>query len=368
MVLVSSQVSDAMNYCSCNDVVGYRFHPSDEELIDHYLWNKARDRDSAVQAIGEVTGDLSDWEPGELPSFSVRRSNDRIWYLFSRRTHSKRVKRTTKLGYWKLTGKHRSIKAKVGTGTKKTLVFYEGRVPKGKLTPWVIHEYNLPDTLPNQKGYFLCKLKKKDNEKAGVSSGEEGQPSNVAEDIPFDTSSVINVDDFLAQLNDSVEVEHEGASLQKSQMYGENVPVSSCNAACTDGNLNGVLNQSNTNEQNDEICDVSSSLQSSMYEERVHSGNVFSSFCVSNGNFHELRHQSCTNEQDSEIQHQPSPIEQDSEIQYQSSPFEQNSEIQHQLGIGEGDDEFFNSILVEDDDERSNDLFCWWENDDFFLG
>ena len=46
--------------------MGYRFHPTDKQLIDHYLWNKALDRDSAVQAIGEVVGDLCDWEPGEL--------------------------------------------------------------------------------------------------------------------------------------------------------------------------------------------------------------------------------------------------------------------------------------------------------------
>ncbi|GMI85853.1 hypothetical protein HRI_002254600 [Hibiscus trionum] len=355
-----------MNYCSCNDIVGYRFHPTDKELIDHYLWNKALDRDSAVQAIGEVTGDLSDWEPGELPRFSVRRSNDRTWYLFSRRNHSKRVKRITKLGYWKLTGKHRSIKAKAGIGTKKTLVFYEGRVPDGKWTPWVIHEYTLPDTLPNQKGYFLCKLKKKDDEKAGVSSSEEGQPSNVAEDKSFDTSSVIDVDELLAQLNDSNEVEHEAVSLQKSQMCGEHVPVSSCDAAYTGDDLDGVHNQSSTNEQNDEICIVSSSLKSRMYEERVHSGDDLSFLCGSNGNFHEIQHQSCTNEQDSGNQHQPCTNEQDSENQHQLNLAEQDDEIQHRLGIDVGD-EFFNSILV-DVDERSNELFCWCENNDFLLG
>ncbi|XP_022757655.1 uncharacterized protein LOC111304897 [Durio zibethinus] len=59
-----------MSGCSCNDIVGYRFHPTDKELIDHYLWNKTLDRDSAVQAIGEVAGDLCDWESGELCRFS----------------------------------------------------------------------------------------------------------------------------------------------------------------------------------------------------------------------------------------------------------------------------------------------------------
>lgn len=90
--------------------------------------------------------------------FSIRRSNDKVWYLFCRRNHNKRVKRTTKLGFWKLTGRNRHIKANVGIGIKKTLVFYEGRVPKGKWTPWVIHEYNLPDTLPNQVSSSMLTL------------------------------------------------------------------------------------------------------------------------------------------------------------------------------------------------------------------
>ncbi|XP_039060493.1 protein NTM1-like 9 [Hibiscus syriacus] len=295
----------------CNDIVGYRFHPTDKELIDHYLCNKALDRDSAVQAIGEVVGDLSDWEPGELPGFSARRSNDRIWYLFSRRNHCKRVKRTTKLGYWKLTGKHRSIKAKAGIGTKKALVFYEGRYPQGKRTAWVIHEYTLPHTLPNQKGYFLCKLKKKDDEKAGISSGEEGQPSNAAEDEPFDNPSVIDVEELLALINDSVEVEHEDDSVQKSQMYDEHVTVPSINAAYGSDDFDGVHNQTSTNEQNDQTYVASSSLQSRVYEESVLSHDDFSLFRDSNGYVHEIQHQSSTNEQDSEIQCQPNTAEQE---------------------------------------------------------
>ncbi|XP_039027551.1 protein NTM1-like 9 [Hibiscus syriacus] len=360
-----------MNYCSCNEIVGYRFHPTDKELIDHYLWNKALDRDSAVQAIGEVIGDLSDWEPGELPGFSARRSNDRTWYLFSRRNHCKRVKRTTKLGYWKLTGKHRSIKAKVGIGTKKTLVFYEGRVPQGKWTPWVIHEYTLPDTLPNQKGYFLCKLKKKDDAKTCISSAEEGQPSNAAEDKPFDNPSVIDVDELLAQINDSIEVEHDNGSVQKSQMNGEHVPVSLCNATYIGDDFDGVHNQSSTNEQNDEIYVISSSLQTRVYEETMISHDDFSFFCGCDENDHEIQHQSSTNkqpstaEQDDEIQRQQSGIdEQVDEIQHQQSGIdEQDDEIQHQPGIDERYDEFFNSVLVDDDE-----LFCLCENDDFILG
>ncbi|XP_021279677.1 NAC domain-containing protein 62-like isoform X2 [Herrania umbratica] len=341
-------MSDEMSRCSCNDIVGYRFHPSDKELIDHYLWNKALDRDSAVQAIGEITGDLCDYEPERLPGFSVRRSNDQVWYLFCRRHYNKRVKRTTKLGFWKLTGRHRQIKANVGIGTKKTLVFYEGRVSKGKWTPWVIHEYSLPDTLPNQKGYFLCKLKRKEDEKAGIPSGEEGQPSNVADDKIFDNSREINIDELLAQLedtNDSNKVEDEVASAQKLQMYGD---------------FDEVQNQSNTNEQDDEFYLVSSTQQSQIHEEHVPFYNDFTNFCGSNGNFRKVQNQSSTNEQDDEF-YRVSPTRQ-SQICEEYVPSYDNStnfcsfndnfhEVQNQSSTNEQDDEFWKNIFIDNEDD-----------------
>lgn len=44
---------------------GFRFHPTDEELITHYLSPKILDDGFRAQAIGEV--DLNKWEPWELP-------------------------------------------------------------------------------------------------------------------------------------------------------------------------------------------------------------------------------------------------------------------------------------------------------------
>lgn len=81
-------------------------------------------------------------------------SNDQTgeqrWFFFSAQdfkySNGRRSKRATGTGYWKSTGKDRKIRAR-GTnkliGTKKTLVFYRGRVPKGIRTNWVIHEYHL---------------------------------------------------------------------------------------------------------------------------------------------------------------------------------------------------------------------------------
>lgn len=44
---------------------GFRFHPTDEELITHYLSKKVVDSDFFAMAIGEV--DLNKVEPWDLP-------------------------------------------------------------------------------------------------------------------------------------------------------------------------------------------------------------------------------------------------------------------------------------------------------------
>lgn len=45
---------------------GFRFHPTDEELITHYLSKKVLDSGFIAKAIGEV--DLNKCEPWDLPS------------------------------------------------------------------------------------------------------------------------------------------------------------------------------------------------------------------------------------------------------------------------------------------------------------
>ena len=44
---------------------GFRFHPTDEELITHYLARKAADARFAPRAVGEA--DLNKCEPWDLP-------------------------------------------------------------------------------------------------------------------------------------------------------------------------------------------------------------------------------------------------------------------------------------------------------------
>ncbi|KAG7626990.1 NAC domain-containing protein 59 [Arabidopsis thaliana] len=139
---------------------GFRFHPTDEELITHYLRPKVVNSFFSAIAIGEV--DLNKVEPWDLPWKA--KLGEKEWYFFCVRDRKYptglRTNRATKAGYWKATGKDKEIfKGKSLVGMKKTLVFYKGRAPKGVKTNWVMHEYrlegkfaidNLPKTAKNE--------------------------------------------------------------------------------------------------------------------------------------------------------------------------------------------------------------------------
>ncbi|WVZ73099.1 hypothetical protein U9M48_021447 [Paspalum notatum var. saurae] len=150
---------------------GFRFHPTDEELVSYYLRRRVLGRRLRVDAIAEV--DLYRLEPWDLPSRSRIRSRDAQWYFFAhldrkvagagaggRGGPGNRTNRATPRGYWKTTGKDREVRHRgKPVGMKKTLVFHSGRAPKGDRTNWVMHEYRLleADGAP-QDLHVVCRI------------------------------------------------------------------------------------------------------------------------------------------------------------------------------------------------------------------
>lgn len=124
---------------------GFRFHPTDEELVMHYLCRKCASQQIAVPIIAEI--DLYKFDPWDLPGLALY--GEKEWYFFSPRDrkypNGSRPNRAAGSGYWKATGADKPIGNPKAVGIKKALVFYAGKAPKGEKTNWIMHEYRLAD-------------------------------------------------------------------------------------------------------------------------------------------------------------------------------------------------------------------------------
>ncbi|CAL9751441.1 unnamed protein product [Musa acuminata subsp. burmannicoides] len=162
---------------------GFRFHPTDEELVGYYLKRKVDGLKIELEVIPVI--DLCKFDPWELPDKSLLPRRDMEWFFFCPRDrkypNGSRTNRATVSGYWKSTGKDRKISCESSVfGLRKTLVFYRGRAPGGERTDWIMHEYRLCEDLfqgsSNFLGAFaLCRVVKRSGD--GVTSSDRhGEP------------------------------------------------------------------------------------------------------------------------------------------------------------------------------------------------
>ncbi|KAL4576808.1 hypothetical protein LXL04_012908 [Taraxacum kok-saghyz] len=173
---------------------GFRFHPTDEELVRYYLRRKACGKPFRFEAVSEI--DVYKSEPWELADYSSLKTRDLEWYFFSpvdrKYGNGSRLNRATGRGYWKATGKDRSVRHKSETiGMKKTLVFHSGRAPDGKRTNWVMHEYRLVDQELVRAGvvqdaFVLCRIFQKSG--LGPPNGDRYAPFIEEEWVDDDTA------------------------------------------------------------------------------------------------------------------------------------------------------------------------------------
>ncbi|MQM13399.1 hypothetical protein Taro_046324, partial [Colocasia esculenta] len=186
---------------------GFRFHPTDEELVSFYLKRKVAGRPFRVDAISEI--DLYKVEPWDLPGKSRIRSRDTEWYFFSaldkKYSNRSRTNRATGSGYWKTTGKDRAVcRGGRTVGMKKTLVFHVGRAPKGDRTNWVMHEYRLEDEELARAGflqdaYVVCRIFQKRG--PGPQNGAQYGAPFVEEEWEDDELPALKKDDGGDDLN-----------------------------------------------------------------------------------------------------------------------------------------------------------------------
>ncbi|KAL3645970.1 hypothetical protein CASFOL_011150 [Castilleja foliolosa] len=130
---------------------GFYFHPTDEELVVHYLMKKVAAAPLPVDIIAEV--DLYKFNPWEFPENAVY--GDGEWYFFTLRCE-------------------KIILSGDGTqrlGVKKTMAFYERKWPVGVKSDWSMHEYRLADKPLNycsgnrKRFYFMPSIQKSKNSK-----------------------------------------------------------------------------------------------------------------------------------------------------------------------------------------------------------
>ncbi|XP_051143657.1 protein BEARSKIN2-like [Andrographis paniculata] len=157
---------------------GFRFHPTDEELLHFYLKKKVSFEKFDMEVIREV--DLNKVEPWDLQErCKIGSTPQNEWYFFSHKDKKyptgSRTNRATSAGFWKATGRDKCIRNSfTRIGMRKTLVFYRGRAPHGQKTDWIMHEYRLePDhhhhhhmidpPHPTEDGWVVCRVFKKKN-------------------------------------------------------------------------------------------------------------------------------------------------------------------------------------------------------------
>ncbi|WCJ22502.1 NAC domain-containing protein 43 [Euphorbia peplus] len=158
---------------------GFRFHPTEEELLHYYLKKKVLSDKIDLDVIRDVDlNKLEPWDIQEMCNIGSTPQND--WYFFSHKDKKyptgTRTNRATAAGFWKATGRDKVIHSSgMRIGMRKTLVFYKGRAPHGQKSDWIMHEYRLDDVAVDtnvsqimgeagqEEGWVICRIFKKKN-------------------------------------------------------------------------------------------------------------------------------------------------------------------------------------------------------------
>ncbi|OQU89759.1 hypothetical protein SORBI_3002G259600 [Sorghum bicolor] len=132
---------------------GFRFHPTDVELVVLYLRRQALARPLPAAVI-PVVHDVARLDPWDLPGAS---EGEGYFFSLLRRapaTGRGSRRRRAGSGYWKATGKEKPVflqcgggvggKGQLLVGVKTALAFHRSEPPApSSRTGWIMHEYRL---------------------------------------------------------------------------------------------------------------------------------------------------------------------------------------------------------------------------------
>ncbi|KAD5508214.1 hypothetical protein E3N88_15917 [Mikania micrantha] len=191
---------------------GFRFHPTEEELLHYYLRKKVAYEKIDLDVIRDVDlNKLEPWDIQEKCKIGSTPQND--WYFFSHKDKKyptgTRTNRATAAGFWKATGRDKVIYSSVmRIGMRKTLVFYIGRAPHGQKSDWIMHEYRLDENInqdachgsnmcdsTQEDGWVVCRVFKKKNYHKAVDQSPQGSLST-----SMDSRTQMHKDGVLDQL------------------------------------------------------------------------------------------------------------------------------------------------------------------------
>ncbi|KAI3461110.1 hypothetical protein Pfo_017773 [Paulownia fortunei] len=191
---------------------GYRFMPTDDELILEYLQKKINNEPIPISEISAVN--LYQHNPHTLAETHPQ-LGEKEWYFFTPRDrkyrNGSRPSRSAGTGYWKATGadKHVVFENKI-VGYRKALVFYEGRPPRGDKTNWIMHEYRVDQTSrPSRRDandmrlddWVLCRIYEKaarSNKNKKQDEGSDPVVPNPSEVVAKEDTPAVDNNDNLA--------------------------------------------------------------------------------------------------------------------------------------------------------------------------
>ncbi|KAJ7959159.1 NAC domain-containing protein [Quillaja saponaria] len=145
---------------------GFRFHPTDEELVMHYLCRKCASQPITVPIIAEI--DLYKYDPWVLPGLALY--GEKEWYFFTHRDrkypNGSRPNRAAGTGYWKATGADKPIDVDRSARKKNSL----------RLDDWVLCR------IYNKKGTIEKQLKQQQVRKTEGPEFEDKKPQILTND------------------------------------------------------------------------------------------------------------------------------------------------------------------------------------------